>query len=116
MGRYSRGLLRGQRLKLVLLLKRLGFILLLVLLERGLVGVEWASRMVEVTTSCSRLMGSGLQSTRLVHGRRRMSRQVMASGWHVGASSGHEGATKGQSGVLHGNGRGSGLDCRQFKG
>ena len=116
MGSYSRGLLRRQRLKLVLLLRQLGFILLLVLLERGLIGVEWASRMVEVITSCSRLMGSGLQSTRLVHGRRRMSRQVMASGWHVGASSGHEGATKRQSGVFHDNGRGSGLDCRQFKG
>ena len=116
MGSYSRGLLRRQRLKLVWLLRQLGFILLLVLLERGLIGVEWASRMVEVITSCSRLMGSGLQSTRLVHGRRRMSRQVMASGWHVGASSGHEGATKRQSGVLHDNGRGSGLDCRQFKG
>ena len=116
MGSYSRGLLRRQRLKLVLLLRQLGFILLLVLLERGLIGAEWASRMVEVTTSCSHLMGSGLQSTRLVHGRRRMSRQVMASGWHVGASSGHEGATKRQSGVLHDNGRGSGLDCRQFKG
>ena len=116
MGSYSWGLLRRQRLKLVLLLRQLGFILLLVLLERGLIGVEWASRMVEVITSCSRLMGSGLQSTRLVHGRRRMSRQVMASGWHVGASSGHEGATKRQSGVLHDNGRGSGLDCRQFKG
>jgi hypothetical protein len=72
--------------------------------------------MVEVATSSSRLVGSGLQSPRLVHGRRGFGRQVMASGWHVGASSGHEGATNGQGGVLHDSGRGSGLDCQQFKG